>query len=407
LTADEVEQETWVLCDTLFTPFQRQTNWLLEIRQGKIRRMSHARDFGDALPKRLIHVPGAIVTPGLVDLHVHGASGHDVMEASADALQTISRALASHGTTAFLATTMSADDSCLEAVLRAFAAHRHLLTSGAAAIGIHMEGPYLSPLRRGAHDAAFLKTADVAAFLRFVEASNNTVRKVTIAPEVDPDLQLIRTAGALGIQVSLGHSNATDAQARAAVDAGARQTTHTFNAMSPLHQREPGLLGVALTDDRIYTEVIADGVHVHPTVLKLLLQAKGVERTVLVTDGSSATGMPNGKYPLGSKSILVEDGVCRDDAGHLAGSTLTLDRAVRNLVDRLDVPLHEALIAASATPARCMGIENKGVLQPGADADLVFFGRDLRVLQTMVAGRVVYVSAVKPEESGVRSQESE
>jgi N-acetylglucosamine-6-phosphate deacetylase len=229
------------------------------------------------------------------------------------------------------------------------------------------------------------------------------VRKVTVAPEVDPDLQLIRTAAALGIQVSLGHSDATDEQARAAVDAGARQTTHTFNGMSPLHQREPGLVGVALTDDRVYTEVIADGVHVHPTVLKLLLQVKGVDRTVLVTDGSSATGMPDGKYPLGNKSILVENGVCRDDAGHLAGSTLTLDRAVRTLVNRLDVPLHEALIAASATPARCMGIENKGVLQPGADADLVFFGRDLRVLQTMVAGRVVFVSAAKSEESGVRS----
>ena len=407
MTAEIVEQETWVLCDTLFTPFQRRTNWLIEIRRDKIGRMLRASDFGGSLPQSLIHVPEAIVTPGLIDLHVHGASGHDVMEASADALQSISKALASHGTTAFLATTMSADDSSIEAVLRAFAAHRHLLTNGAAAIGIHLEGPYLSQLRRGAQDAAFLKPTDVAAFLRFVEASNNTVRKVTVAPEVDPDFRLIRTAVALGIHVSLGHSDATDEQTRAAVDAGARQITHTFNAMSPLHQREPGLLGIALTDDRVYTEVIADGVHVHPTILKLLLQAKGVDRTVLVTDGSSATGMPDGKYRLGSKSILVRNGVCRDEAGNLAGSTLTLDRAVRNLLDCLDVPLHEALIAASATPARCMGIENKGVLQPGADADLVFFDRDLRVLQTMVAGRIVYVGRAQPEMSEVGSQESE
>lgn len=386
----EMEQKTWVLCDTLFTPFQRRTDWLLEISHGKIRRTARAGSIEEINPENLIHLPGAIVAPGLVDLHVHGASGHDFMEASEDSLQAISQALARHGTTAFLATTMSAEDERLEAVLRAFAGNRRHLKNGAAAIGIHMEGPYLNPSRRGAHNAACLKKPDVAGFHRLVDISGNTIRRVTVAPEIDPDFALIQAAAAVGIRVSLGHSDATDQQARAAVEAGAREITHTFNAMRPFHQREPGIIGVALTDPRLYTEIIADGIHVHPTALKLLLQTKGVDRTLLVTDGSSAAGMPDGEYPLGGDVIQVKQGVCRDRHGTLAGSTLTLDRAIRVLVERLEIPFHEALIAASATPARCTGIESKGMINPGADADLVFFANDLSVLQTMVAGRIVY-----------------
>lgn len=353
--------------------------------------MLPAAEMGPIPQEKLIHLPDAIVAPGFIDLHVHGASGHDLMNGSATSLQGTSRALARYGTTAFLATTMSAPDADLETAIRSLATHRHAATDGATPIGIHMEGPYLNPVRRGTHQAGCLRKAELESFLRFVELSGNTIRRLTIAPEMDPGLELIRQACSLGIQVSLGHSDATEEQARAAVDAGALQTTHTFNAMRPLHQRDPGILGVALTDDRVFAEVIADGIHVHITALNLLLRVKGVERTPLVTDGSSAAGMPDGSYPLGDKLIVVEHGECRDSEGRLAGSTLTLDRAVRNLVEWLDVPLHEALTAASATPARCMLMgDRKGIISPGADADLVFLDRDLRVLQTMVAGRIVY-----------------
>jgi N-acetylglucosamine-6-phosphate deacetylase len=353
--------------------------------------MLPASDSDVVRPEQLIHLPDAIVAPGFIDLHVHGASGHDLMDGTADALQATSTTLARHGTTAFLATTMSASNACLEVTLRGLATHSYLPTGGARPIGIHMEGPYLNSLRGGAQDPSCLKKADVGSFLHFVELSKNTIRRVTLAPEMDPGLKLTREASALGIRVSLGHSDATEEQACAAVDAGATQVTHTYNAMRPFHQREPGILGVAFTDDRVYTEVIADGIHVHPTALKLLLRVKGADRVPLVTDGCSAVGMPDGSYPLGGKLIAVKHGECRDSDGHLAGSTLTLDRAVRNLVDWLDVPLHEALIAASATPARCMRIEDKGVVSPGADADLVFLSHGLEVLQTMVAGRIVYV----------------
>jgi N-acetylglucosamine-6-phosphate deacetylase len=167
--------------------------------------------------------------------------------------------------------------------------------------------------------------------------------------------------------------------------------THTFNAMRPLHHREPGILGVVLTDDRLYAEVIADGVHVHPLALRLLLRAKGVDRTLLVTDGVSAVDMPDGQYPLGDKTVVVRGNECRDSDGALAGSTLTLDRAVRNLVNWLDMPVHQAVATATAVPALSLRITaSKGILAPEADADLVFLDSALRVTKTMVGGRIVY-----------------
>lgn len=392
MSEDQNDHEIWVLCDALYTPYQRRTEWLLQIAQGKIRRMLPASEAEGIPAEKLVHLPNAMVAPGFVDLHIHGAAGLDLMDGSLGTLQKVSRTLARYGTTSFLATTMSAPDAELESAIRSLAAHRHAATGGARLMGIHMEGPFLNPLRRGTHCVGSLRKADRQSFLRLVDLSENTIRRLTIAPEMDPGCELTRAAAELGIAVSLGHSDATERQARAAVDAGATQATHTFNAMRPFHQREPGILGVALTDDRIYAEIIADGVHTQQGSIDLLLRVKGVDRIPLVTDGSSGLGMPDGDYPFGGKTVTVKDGECRDSEGHLAGSTLTLDRAVRNLIEWLDVPLHEALIMASATPARSMRMSNgMGIIRPGAEADLVFLDRNLQVLQTMVAGRIVYV----------------
>lgn len=339
----------------------------------------------------MVYEPGALVAPGFIDLHVHGARGRDFMDGTLESLETLSETLARHGTTSFLPTTLSAPDSNTEIALRGFAQHRNRITTGAVPLGIHMEGPFLNPVCRGTHDARHLKPADISAFRRFREVSDNSILKMTIAPEMDEGLALIREATAAGIQISIGHSNATVEQARAAVDAGARHATHTFNAMRPFHQREPGILGQVLTDDRVFAEVICDGIHVHKTALRLLLRVKGIDRTLLITDGLSSVDMPDGLYPLGDKIIVLERGECRDPEGRLAGSTLTLDRAVRNLVHWFGLPLHEVLAVASATPARSMHLgETKGILAPGADADLVFLDTDLRVVRTMVSGRTVY-----------------
>jgi len=381
-------EELSIRCRKVCTPSHVLTDCVLRIASGRIAEVvtgAHA----ERVPASA--EAAAVVAPGFIDSHVHGARGRDVMDGTVESLAAMSAALAAHGTTSFLATTLSAPYSDTEHALRAYAAHHCRIAEGALPIGVHMEGPYLNPVRKGTHDASFLRQTDVPAFTRFLEASGNTVRKITVAPEMDHGLELIREASARGIQVSLGHSDATLDEARAAVEAGARQATHTFNAMRPFHQREPGILGLVLTDERVYTEVIADGVHVHFAALGLLLRLKGPERTILVTDGTSAVDMPDGRYPLGDKQIVLERGECRDPDGTLAGSVLTLDRAVRNLVSVLRVPLCDALTAASATPARSLGLGGrKGVIAPGADADLVFLDEELRVVKTMVAGRVVY-----------------
>jgi N-acetylglucosamine-6-phosphate deacetylase len=313
------------------------------------------------------------------------------MDGTLESLEAVSETLARHGTTSFLATTLSAPDGDTEAALRGYAAHSGKIASGARPVGIHMEGPFLNPLRRGTHDAGHLRQADAGALQRFVEWSAGNLRKITVAPEMDPGLELTREATRHGIHVSIGHTDATYAEAEAAIDAGALHATHTFNAMRPFHHREPGVIGAVLNDPRVFAEVIADGVHVHPSALHLLVKSKGVDRILLVTDGLSAVDMPDGLYPLGDKTIVVEQGQCRDPDGKLAGSTLTLDRAVRNLVEWFDLPVGEAITAASASPARAIHMDRSlGIVAPGASADLVFLDQDLQVLKTMVAGRIVY-----------------
>jgi len=321
---------------------------------------------------------------------VHGARGRDLMDGTLESLQTVAETLARHGTTSFLATTLSAPDSDTEEAICGFANNHAKVDSGAIPFGLHLEGPYLNPLRKGTHNADYLKLPEIDQLRRFVTLSGNKVLKITVAPELEKAISLIRGAAGMGIRISIGHSDATEAEARAAVEAGATQATHVFNAMRPLHQREPGILGFVLTDGRVSAEVIADGIHVHPTMLKMLLRLKGIDRTILITDGLSAVDMPEGTYPLGDKFVTIEGGACRDADGVLSGSILTLDTAVRNLVNWLDVPICEALTAASGTPAKSMGLDRKGIIAPGADADLVFLDQHLQVVKTMVGGRIVY-----------------
>ena len=385
------DKEILVRCGTLYTPFQRLRDRVLHIKEGKIHQILSPEEIAHIPPREVIHEPESIAAPGFIDLHVHGSRGRDIMDGTLETLATVSSSLAAHGTTSFLATTLSARDSDTEVALRGFAAHHNEIVEGARPIGVHMEGPYLNPIRKGTHNASYLKPAELHAFHRFVQLSGNAVRKMTIAPEMDPGLEVIREALRMGVQISMGHSDATVEQAKAAADAGVNQATHTFNAMRNFHQREPGILGLVLTDNRIFAELIADGVHVHPVAVRLLWRMKGSDRTILITDGLSAVDMPDGEYPLGDKTVVVKDGACRDSEGSLAGSTLTLERAVRNLVNWLDIPQFEALAAASATPARSMKLDQtKGIIHPGADADLVFLDQNMNVKKTMVAGRIVY-----------------
>jgi N-acetylglucosamine-6-phosphate deacetylase len=336
----------------------------------------------------IIDVKGFFVTPGFIDIHVHGAVGSDTMDATGEAIQGMGNFFSQHGVTSFLPTTVAASASDIQlAIKNVSAASRS--SNGARHLGIHLEGPYLSHEYRGAQPAKHLRSANPDEYKYWFESKE--VRLITVAPEIEGVPDLIRAGKNEGIEFALGHTGATYEQVNADVDFGLRQATHTFNGMPAFHHRYPGALGAVLSDDRIWAQIIADGIHVHPAIVKFLVKAKGIERTILITDAIRATGMPDGDFALGDQMVHVKDGVARTDAGGLAGSTLTMDQALRNVMKFADISLSEALPMATRVPAAAMKLENhKGSIAPGFDADIVVLDETNHVRLTMVGGRVVY-----------------
>ena len=335
---------------------------------------------------------GLIVTPGFIDPHIHGCGGVDVMEATFDSLNVVSRRLVRHGTTSFLPTTVSSPPDLLGITLKRLGALIGGAFEGAQPLGIHMEGPFINPIRRGAHKAENILDADAALLEKWVRASANTIRLLTIAPERDGIDNVIRMAADFGITVAMGHSNASFAEASHAAGHGVCYAVHTFNAMREWSHRDPGITGAVLSDDRIFAEIIADGLHVDPSAVRLFARAKGKERVLIVTDAISAAGMPDGSYALGTDTIHVANGACRDAEGRLAGSTLTQDVALRNFVQWTGFPFEEALLGLTVNPARALKLDRKGVLEAGADADIAILDRDLRVVKAFVGGRLVWTN---------------
>jgi len=332
--------------------------------------------------------------PGFVDVHIHGAGGRDVMEGNASALSTITGRLAAFGTTSLLATTVTAsvDDTvrAVEGISKYISAQYQTNEAHAEILGIHFEGPFLSKERRGVHPTEFLQQPSAELLQRFLQAASGNARILTIAPELLGAMPCIDAARSLGMVVSIGHTDATYEQARAAVAHGAHHATHVYNAMRPFSHRDPGVIGAVLTTPEVTAELIADGVHVDEIAMKVLLQAKGASGVVLISDGISATGMPDGKYMLGGLEVTVSGGVCRNAEGRLAGSTLTLDRALRNIV-KLGVPLADAVRMLTLNPATLLGIEfKKGVLRTGADADIVLLTEGLEIAKVYARGTAVH-----------------
>jgi len=331
-----------------------------------------------------------IAAPGFVDVHIHGAAGHDVMEGTEEALSAIASSIGSHGTTSFVATTVTANPDAIckssEGIARYIAVQHEKSIRGAEVLGVHFEGPFISPIRRGVHPPEWLKLPSADLLEKFVEAAHGNALILTIAPELLGAMPCIDTARKSGMVVGIGHTDATYEQTRAAMARGAHHAIHTYNAMRPFSHRDAGVIGAVLTSPDITAELIADGVHVDETAMRLLLQAKGAGGVVLISDGISATGMPDGNYQLGGFEVTVSGGICRNSEGKLAGSTLTLDRALRNIVG-LGASLHDALQMLTLNPAKLLGIEHKkGVLRESADADIVLLNEGLEVTQVYARG---------------------
>jgi N-acetylglucosamine-6-phosphate deacetylase len=367
---------------------------IVSIEDGHIQ--SIASQESAALPKgaQILDFPGALLAPAFFDVHFHGAAGHDVMEATPVALETIGTFLATRGTGSFLATTVTAP---LDATLKAVAALAKRIEEPPVAgrahpIAIHLEGPFLSHAKRGVQPAAHLLTPDIATFDKLFDAAEGHVRLMTLAPELPGATELAAHATARGVRISVGHSNATAAETHAAIAAGAVSATHTFNAMRALDHREPGILGTVLTTDTLFAEIICDGIHNAPEMVKLWWRAKGPERAILVTDAMSAAGMPDGEYRLGGFPVQVANGRATAN-GVLAGSVLTLDRALANFVRFTGATAEQGVRLMTANPAAMTGLAGRtGSVAVAQSADLVAINAKGHLVGSVIGGQPISVS---------------
>jgi len=377
----------------MYTPSEEILDPLLEVDDGRITAISARAERESSSQVPLVDFGEALIAPGFLDIHIHGGAGLDVMRASTSELPRLGKFLAQHGVTAYFPTTVAAsmDVTCAALERLANLIEADPSSNGKAVearpLGIHLEGPFLSHKRRGVHPPENLLAPTVEIFDRLWQAARGHVRAMTIAPEIPGAMEVISEAARRNVCVSIGHSDAEMPIARQAVKAGARHATHTFNAMRPLDHRDPGIIGEVLSDDGMTADIIADGIHVSPAVVQLFLRAKGVERAVLITDAISATGMPDGQYQLGPIQVEVKDGKCTSGES-LAGSVLTMDRAVRNVTQFAKWSLKDAVRAASLNPARAVRVDGQhGVLASGAEANFVVLSPAGEVLKTVIRGQ--------------------
>ncbi|WP_025745897.1 N-acetylglucosamine-6-phosphate deacetylase [Kallotenue papyrolyticum] len=341
-----------------------------------------------------IDLAGAIVTPGFVDVHTHGGGGYNLQTTDAQEILAYARWAPRTGTTAFLVAVVGVPHALPEAQLRAAVAAIEQGSPAAEPLGIHLEGPYMNPARRGAHDPSWLRQPTPAETEQILALAQGHLRLITLAPELPGADALIQRLAAAGVTVSIGHTDATYEQAAAAIPLGITHATHCFNAMRPLHHREPGALGAIVEHEQVLGELIADGVHVHPAVARILLRALGPERAIIVTDALACAGVPDAVFEFNGQPARVVDGVARLADGTITGSVLTMDQALRNLVQIVGVPLPQAVGMLTRNPARSAGVAaRKGRLAPGYDADLLIFDAQLELQATICRGRLAWARA--------------
>ena len=358
-------------------------NGMVTIEDGRIIQLDEASggetlDFGEA-----------ILFPGLIDIHVHGGGGFDVMDATPEAICGLARYKATEGVTAFCPTTVTTSLEKTETAIKSVKAAAAINTDGARLLGTFCEGPYINEVYKGAHPPQFIREVNLDEIAALLDAGEGTIGSFAIAPEKNGADKLISYLLSRDIYPRIGHSAATYAEAQKAIDLGARTFIHTFNAMSPISHREVGMAGAALVDDRAYCELICDFIHVSPEAVRLAYKCKGADKIVLITDAMKAAGLPDGLYKLGELDVVVQDGICRTLDGTLASSTVSMIGAVKNMTS-LGVPLAESLLMATANPAKAVGIfDETGSIAIGKLADFTVVDDDFNIVFVMSNGRIL------------------
>jgi N-acetylglucosamine-6-phosphate deacetylase len=376
---------------TIVTPFRVAENEFIVVENGKIAQMGK-RD-SVALPRGadVIDATGKIITPGFVDLHMHGSCGHFFNEADQKAIDEIIDFNISHGTTCLLATLYIDERRRFIKKIGDIARYIKQKRRWGVLNGIHLEGPFINKKMKGALNEHFIQDATVDAWLALKKAGQGEIKQMTIAPEIKGMPDIMRLAVQDGIVLAVAHSEAKYEDIEVAIDNGLSQVTHIFNAMHPMHHRDPGVVAAALLKRELKVHLIADGTHVHPAMIDLLYRLKGASGIILISDAISAAGKEDGLYSMAGKEVIVKNGMAYLLDGTLAGSTVTMEKAVATMVRKARIPLDEAVRMGSLNPARVLGIDHeKGILAAGKDADMVVMNDNFDVEMTIIGGTIVY-----------------
>lgn len=381
---------------TVITPFKIIENGVVIVEGRKIKKIGKVNEVKLPSNSKVFEAEEKYVIPGFIDIHTHGGGGYDILvDANYDVINKLSTFYAFHGVTSFLATTATAPHDVLKNAMKMLRETIERGTKGAQILGIHLEGPWISRKAPGAQPVQWMRPPSFQEFIELHRESGENIKLVTIAPEEEGGLEFTKKLREMGVVVSIGHSVATYEQVEEAVKCGVAHAAHVFNAMNGFHHRKPGTVGAILSMDKITAEIIADCVHVHPAVIRILVKTKGIDKVCLITDSTPYAGMPDGEYTFaGIVKVIVKNGTCRLPTGQLAGSVLTMDQAVKNMVEKVGVSLKDAIKMASYNPAKVIGIDGvKGSLEVEKDADIVILNKNLEVEMTIIQGTPSKLSA--------------
>ncbi len=358
----------------------------ISIENGCIKEINPSNCYDE----NILDANGLYVSPGFIDVHIHGAGGCDTMDGTSESINTIAKTIVKHGTTSFTPTTMTVPIEEIRRSLKSIKKVKEEGADGAHVLGVHLEGPFVSPRALGAQNPNYILSPSILTYDEMVKDYEDIIISITLAPEVKGAKELIKYLSSKGIVCSLGHTSATYEEAIEAIECGASHSTHLFNTMTPLTHRNPGVVG-AIFDSNITTETISDGVHISYPALRIAYKQKGTDKTLLISDAMMACCMPNGDYSLGGQSVKVTDDEARLKNGALAGSILTLDKAVRNVYKNSNLPLYEIIKMASYNGAKHCKVHNhKGQIKEGYDADLILFDDNINIKKAFVLGKEIY-----------------